>query len=243
MKYLGSKNKLSKELVPIIESYINDETLYYIEPFVGGANLIDKINFKRKIGSDIHKELIALLKYVQKNADQLPETISEDEYIRVKNNKDDYDPWYVGLVGFCATFGAKYFGGYARAMKSDRVTPRDMPNEAIRNLIRQSPNLENIKFSNASYETYLKYKNIKNCVIYCDIPYKDTTEYKTDSFDHERFYEWCKTMKSRGNTVLISEYNMPEQHFKVIWQKEHSTIVSLGDNKHSKRIEKLYITV
>lgn len=61
MKYIGSKNKLAKELAPIIQSYITDETNGYLEPFVGGANMIDKIAHKNKIGCDIHKELIALL--------------------------------------------------------------------------------------------------------------------------------------------------------------------------------------
>ena len=43
MRYMGSKNRLSKELVPIINSYITTGTKGYIEPFVGGANIIDKI--------------------------------------------------------------------------------------------------------------------------------------------------------------------------------------------------------
>ena len=59
MQYVGSKNRISKELAPIIQSYINDETVAYIEPFVGGANMIDKIKHHNKIGSDLHKELIA----------------------------------------------------------------------------------------------------------------------------------------------------------------------------------------
>lgn len=36
MKYVGSKAKIAKYLKPIIESYINDKTVAYIEPFVGG---------------------------------------------------------------------------------------------------------------------------------------------------------------------------------------------------------------
>ena len=82
MQYVGSKNRISKELAPIIQSYISEETTFYIEPFVGGANMIDKIKFKNKIGSDIHEELIELLKYTQNN--KLPTTISEEEYIEVK---------------------------------------------------------------------------------------------------------------------------------------------------------------
>ena len=62
MRYVGSKNKISRELAPIIQSYITEETNGYLEPFVGGANMIDKIKCKNKIGCDIHKELIALLK-------------------------------------------------------------------------------------------------------------------------------------------------------------------------------------
>ena len=43
MVYQGSKNKISKYLKPIIESYLKDGMLY-VEPFVGGANMIDKID-------------------------------------------------------------------------------------------------------------------------------------------------------------------------------------------------------
>lgn len=85
MRYIGSKNRLSKELVPIIQSYIKEDTVGYIEPFVGGANIIDKIQHPNRIGCDIHKELIELLKYSQNN--ELPATITEEEYNRVKNNK------------------------------------------------------------------------------------------------------------------------------------------------------------
>ena len=84
MKYVGSKNRLSKELAPIIQSYITDNTVAYIEPFVGGANMIDKIKHHNKIGSDIHKELIALHNYNKHNSHLFPDTISEETYKHVK---------------------------------------------------------------------------------------------------------------------------------------------------------------
>ena len=59
MWYMGSKNRLSKYLVPIIESYIDEKTEGYMEPFVGGANMIDKIQCDNKIGSDVDKYVIA----------------------------------------------------------------------------------------------------------------------------------------------------------------------------------------
>ena len=119
MRYIGSKNRLSKEIVPIIQSYIKSDTKGYLEPFVGGANLIDKIQCTNKIGVDIHEELIELLKYVQEFSSLLPERILESTYNDVKNNKEKYEKWYLGLVGFCSSFGAKYFGGYARDSKED----------------------------------------------------------------------------------------------------------------------------
>ena len=42
---MGSKARFMKELKPIIESYITDETFAYIEPFAGGMNSMCKIDF------------------------------------------------------------------------------------------------------------------------------------------------------------------------------------------------------
>lgn len=239
MRYVGSKNRISKELAPIIQSYITDETKGYIEPFVGGANMIDKIKCKNKFGSDIHEELIELLKYVQNLDNKLPEEISEEEYIKVRDNKKKYEKWYVGYVGFGATFSAKYFGGYARGFKNDGITPRNHSNEFFRNIEKQRKNLQGIKFKCCSYDELNT--NIKGYVIYCDIPYKGTLKYTAD-FDYEKFYKWCKKM-SKNNTVLISEYWMPDD-FECIWEKK--TTVRIDSNKKSgdkkmERTEKLFI--
>lgn len=241
MKYVGSKNKLSKYLAPIIQSYITDETKGYLEPFVGGANMIDKIKHDNKIGCDIHKQLIELLKYAQDLSNVFPKTISEQEYQNVKNNKDNYDDWYVGLVGFCATFGAKYFGGYARGFKADKITPRDIPSEGIRNLEKQRKDLVNITFENCSFLELPKEK-IKNYVIYCDIPYRSTLKYETELFPYDEFYKWAKEM-SKNNTVLISEYDMPDDIFECIWQKETKCSIDsnkVSGDKSNNRVEKLF---
>jgi len=50
-------------------------------------------------------------------------TITEKQYQDVRLNKQNYNDWIVGLVGFCATYGAKWFGGYARGFKADKLTP------------------------------------------------------------------------------------------------------------------------
>lgn len=239
MRYVGSKNKLSKELAPIIQKYIDKNNIHtYIEPFVGGANMIDKIVCKKRYGFDLHKQLIALLKYTQTNLNDIPDKILEEEYKKVKNNKDEYDDWYLGLVGFCASFGAKYFGGYARDSKNDNSGK--WSSGAIKNLKKQALNIKDVEFKCCSF-LKINPDKVKNAVIYCDPPYRGTTKYKTEDFPYENFYQWCKNI-SKNNIVLISEYNMPDD-FKCIWQ--HETKVLLDSNKSKNddgniRIEKLY---
>ena len=42
---MGSKSRIAKHIVPIIQRYIDENNIdTYVEPFVGGANVIDKIN-------------------------------------------------------------------------------------------------------------------------------------------------------------------------------------------------------
>lgn len=62
MKYMGSKNRTAKDICPILQKCIDDNhATGYLEPFVGGGNIIDKIKCKNKYGSDINPYLIALL--------------------------------------------------------------------------------------------------------------------------------------------------------------------------------------
>lgn len=232
MQYVGSKRRFAKEIVPIIQKCIDENGVKnYLEPFCGGGNIIDKVRCDRKIGSDIHKQLIALLKQAQTDVSVFPETVSEDEYKRVRDNKENYPDWYVGLCGFCGSFGTLYFTGYARDPKGGR----DKVNERIRAVIKQAPNLKGIEFI---CQDFLDIKNISGYVIYCDPPYKGTTNaYKTNKFPHERFYDWCREM-SKNNIVLISEYEMPED-FKIIWEKKTNT--QLMGNGNGDRVERLYI--
>lgn len=238
MIYVGSKRSISKEIVPIIQSYITKDTKGYLEPFVGGCNIIDKIQCDRRIGCDIHKELIALFNKLKDDMINIPNTITEIEYNEVKNNKDNYEDWYLGLVGFLGSFGAKYFGGYARHNKDDNTEA--IQKGSIKNLKKQYESLKDVNFKCTSFLELPKDK-IKDYVIYCDIPYRGTTKYKTGSFPYEEFYQWVKDM-SVHNIVLISEYNMPEE-FECIWQKETKVNFDSNrkaDDKKNVRIEKLF---
>ena len=64
MKYMGSKNRIAKYLLPIILKDRKDGQ-WYVEPFVGGANMIDKVDGNR-IGADKNEFLIEMWKGLQK---------------------------------------------------------------------------------------------------------------------------------------------------------------------------------
>lgn len=255
MVYVGSKNRISKEIVPIIQSYIKQDTVAYIEPFVGGANVIDKIEFENKIGYDNNKYLIAVLQQAQLDSSVFPITVSEEEHNRIKRlyynyintiSTDDMESnwiieefnntsnWYIGLIGFCTTFGSEFMQGFARAKG------RDISKERINNLKKQSVNLSDIKFECQDFLQLLP-SSITNSVIYCDPPYKDARQYKTGKFNHELYYNWCRELKKNGNTVICSEHNMPDD-FKCIWEKEIPVNANNNDiTENRKRTEKLFI--
>ena len=211
MVYMGSKNRIAKELIPIITQHLQPNQ-WYVEPFVGGANMIDKIEHPYKLGADNNKYLIALLEAVQ-NGQELPEHITKDEYIAVKTNKDNYPDWYVGFVGFVSSFRAKFFGGYSGYYTTKTGIQRNYIKERINNILKQ--NLDGIKLVCSSYDAL---DIPANSIIYCDPPYNGTTKYK-DSFDSDAFWQWCRDKAKEGHTVYVSEYNAPED-FKCIWEKQ-----------------------
>lgn len=234
MVYKGSKIKLAKYIVPIIQNEINaNGSKHYLEPFVGGANIIDKIQCENKIGYDINKYLIALLQQAQNDVSTFPETITKEEFYNVKYNKNNYPDWYVGLVGFCASFASSFFDGYAHDNNK-----RDYSNERIRNIIKQAPNLKNIKFET---KNYLDIKDISGYTIYADPPYFQKNSKKPiyvgiDKFDENIFWDWCREI-GKNNIIFISNYNAPHD-FKCVFEKQHRIFSKNTENPIS--IERLY---
>jgi len=245
MKYLGSKSRVSKELVPIIQKYINDNNIKtYIEPFVGGANIIDKVKCKHRVGSDIDNIPISLFNYYVNNADkldELPHLPTKGHFYDVRNNPLNYSKFYRSAILLFASYNARVYGGCYGAYATTKAgNIRNYFQESIRNFKKQIPNLTNIEFYNCDYRELDGHCCLNNCVIYCDIPYKDTCHKKEYlyEFDHYKFYDWC-IETSKNNVVLISEYNMPSDKFECIWQQEVKT--HLNNRNKQAKIEKLFI--
>ena len=229
---MGSKNRIAKHILPImLEEAYNKNIRTWIEPFVGGANMIDKVpsSFQR-IGIDYNPHTIAALIAVRDLVNNLPNKLTEREYKELKGEEPEpIKSW----LRFVASFGGKFDNGYAREKGSDETT---FIGYGKRNAQKQSPNIQGVKFITGSYAYYIDFEN---CLIYCDPPYKGTTPYKTGSFDHLNFWKWCRKM-SKTNSVFISEYSAPED-FTSIWEGEVKTNFASqrGEATH-KAVEKLF---
>lgn len=226
MKYQGSKRRISKHIIPIIESMKSDRV--YVEPFCGGCNIIDKIS-GRRIASDTNEYLIELCKHLQMG--WLPQKeITEEFYLNVKNNKDLYEKHIVGYLGTQMSFGSMWFSTFRRSTET-----RNLSMESYKNVFKQAPNLIGIEFKNVSYD---KLEIPENSLIYCDPPYKNTLGY-LESFDSDKFYIWCEEMVKKGHIVLVSEYSGPE-HWQLLWSGDLT--VALNNKKtRRKQTEKLFL--
>lgn len=211
MKYVGSKNRIAKEIIPFM---LKDSAKYrcWLEPFVGGANLIDKIpsTFYR-VGNDKNHYLITLLNKIKEDCSWIPSNITEQEYYKVKYNPKNYPDYLVGFVAFCCSFGSKYWGGYARG------AGRNFCLEAKKNLIKQSKNLQDINFMSVDYKN-LVIKQPSKTIVYCDPPYKNTTKYHA-GINYDEFYHWLLVQHSKGCKIYVSEYWMPPE-FVCIFKKK-----------------------
>lgn len=201
MQYMGGKVRIAKYLVPVLQERLKDKETF-VDLFCGSCNIISAIKAPNRIANDLHKELIALHKAVQEGWIP-PSSVSELEYKEIKNSNEVPD-YLKAFVGFGCSFSGKYWGGYARGSEV-----RNYATNAKNTLLTKHKTLKDVQFTN------LQYHDVSvpdNSLIYCDIPYKDTTGYSTGSFQHDSFYLWAKEMKDKGHTVLVSEYlhNLPE---------------------------------
>lgn len=229
MKYMGSKNRIAKYLLPIILKN-RKPTQYYVEPFVGGANMIDKVDGLR-IGADSNRFVVDALLNIRDDLHILPRNNREFTELDYKDRSANF-PEIKGFASFAYSYAGKFWGGWSR----DRESKRDYVSEAYKNALKQSDKLKGLYLIHSNYiDLFIP----KNSIIYCDPPYKNTVKYKDGDFDHEQFFVWCEDRANEGHSVFISEYNAPED-FICIWEKQISNSLPVNGKK-KVGTEKLFV--
>lgn len=247
MKYMGSKNRLAKYILPIILKNRKKDQYFY-DLMCGGGNICDKIPHP-VVANDSDYYTISALKMIRDSIDKIPKNnteFTEDHYNEFKQfvklckehndeKKLSHSIGLIGYAGFTYSYSGKFFGGWARGNASNG-SPRDYVAESYRNAVKQSPNLQHVTLTNYDYWEIPLYPN---SIIYLDPPYKNSTKYRKKDFDYDFFYNWCVEKSNEGHEVYISEYQMPDDRFECIWEKEVNN--SLTKNTGGKKgVEKLF---
>lgn len=259
MVYMGSKSRIAKHIIPIIQSYIdkNPTNTVYIEPFVGGANVIDKIKCPTRKGCDLNKYVIALFRHLQ-NGGKLYESVSRELYNEAredwKNQSGKFKGWELGNIGFLASYKGRFFdGGYAKSVyekTKNGLRYRDYYQENKRNILKQVSNKEfnKIDFLNLDYRdttSFVPFALNKDIVMYCDPPYQNSKKYNiSKNFNYDEFWSFLIALNEaiKNVTIFVSEQTIPDEYkdkFECVWRQEVKRTMKAVKKK--KATEKLFL--
>lgn len=226
MKYVGSKRGIAKYILePILAGRKKNQ--WYIEPFVGGCNVIEHVTGNR-IGNDSNYNLIAMWQALQAGWIP-PDDITAYEYYFIKNNQHLYSPELICFVSHCCSYSGKLWAGYA----IDEVTNRNYAREAKDHLLKQIKKLNGVQFMCKDYRDMdIPPKSI----IYCDPPYRGTYTYG-QYFNHRTFWNWARKMGMLGHRVYVSEYNAPKDFLCV---REFYNRITIDYASRYHNIERLF---
>lgn len=248
MRYMGSKRRFAKRLVPILMEHVGKDTLF-VDAFCGGCNVLSAMPCANKVGIDINRYMTEFWREaISEYIDGVPFTCmsssyTEEEYRAVRDsyrNKDGrYKDSFIGFVGTAGSWGGGWFKGYP---KFNPNRNEDHIMEAYMSVVNQLSKwlyLSSTRIFNMSYD---EFDYPEGSVIYCDPPYRGTQGYeKGVSFDYEKFWEWVRRMAKKGHHVYVSEYDAPSD-FKCVWSaKKKDSLADYTGKKQDLKIEKLFV--
>ena len=235
---MGGKSRIAKYILPLILKDRRPDQ-WYVEPFCGGCNTLAKVPGPR-IGADINSDLIAMWRALQ-NGWEPPKYVTEEEYRRIEKFGS---PELRGYVGFAFSFGAQYFGVFAREVRGKKYTKGERKGnyealkirgeESFRGFKKDRKYLNGVGFYNCSFKDL---PLPPESVVYCDPPYLGTVSYG-EKFNHSYFWDWVRA-QSQKHKIFVSEYQAPKD-FKVVWEKEIKIYSAVHAHGMGKAIERLF---
>lgn len=249
MKYVGSKSRFADELIEVM--FAEGTPKRYIEPFVGGCNVMDKVDHPDRVGVDINPYLIAMWKCLQDGV-FFPKKIRRElwkserdfwyrtrEEVEDRRSKSTRELGFCGWVGFMGSFNGRFYdGGYSGhyTLEARMMHPRDRITENIRMTLSQVEKLKGVNFVAGDYSGVMPREGD---LIYCDPPTPSVKRFAYQwGFDYERFWKTALEWSGMKDvTVYVSATEAPDE-FEVVWEKEAFTRMALRSRKDIK--EKLF---
>lgn len=252
MYYLGGKNRIAKHVLEFTQTGLGTEFKNYIEPFVGGCNMIKRVNQREGVkimGFDKNPFLVALFNYAQyavngKTDIKYPlQTVEKDMFTK-PIEKDLYEvlrkisklpPFeraqygfsdeLIGFAGFIYSYRGDFFQGY-----SGNTGDSMMALQSFLKTVTQIGTHVDVGYS--SFENLVLPK--EPSVIYCDPPYKNERyvgkcwkSHELEIMDYEKLYDTLRNWRRMGHVVYLSERTAPSD-FTPIWCKDVNISMRLG---------------
>ena len=233
MQYQGGKTRLAKDIAKLIREHGRGKTTY-IEPFMGGASVLAEVapSFDNVVAADKCEDIVLLWKAAI-DGWVPPVSVSQEEYKSARNMA----PSAVrGFIRFGCSFGAKWFGGYAKNNSGTNYAA-----QASRGVVKKASNFRHAELFHCEYNDRLLRINPQCCVYYMDPPYAGTTEYgAAKGFDHVAFWHHCSSLVALGAVVLVSEYSAPPE-WRHVYEKKHRQTLNLNEGRATT--EKVFVHI
>jgi DNA adenine methylase len=241
VRYLGGKARQAKHIAEFLAAESGGS---YWEPFLGGGSVAVAVANTGKFDtlrlSDAHPDLVLMWQAVL-DGWVPPSEVSEELYLELK----DAEPSALrGFVGFACSFGAKFFGGFARAGSHawyEDSGPKSHAGQAARSLGKKAAA---IGLADDVTVERLSYRDVEpepGDVMYLDPPYVGTADYSTGSFDSDAFWVWAQKQAESGVRVFVSEFAAPEGWVPV-WSVVRKAKLDAHNAEESKKdVESLYV--
>lgn len=232
MRYMGGKYRQAKVIAEHIARLRKPGQLY-LEPFLGGASVYARVP-EPKQASDLMPDVVKLWCAVR-DGWQPPERVTNEDWHRERYAEPSA---LRAFLGFGCSFGANFFQGCI-AEKRDTTRLKDIvvpgkfhSEEAHSQINKKRPGIVGV-IEHKSYDEH----GPCDAIIYCDPPYVGPANYATGAFDHERFWATMRQWARNGNTVLVTEYVVPDD-VEVLHVFERTQTLRVS-SKDKKRLEKL----
>lgn len=230
MHYFGGKQRISTELAALINKIAKYYPIY-IEPFVGSAAILCKINHRRRIASDANVALINMWRALSSGWVP-PDQCTKELYLSIKAAADITNP-LTAFVGIGCSYSGKWFGGFAKDSSG-----RNYCSNAKNSVMKKLNGLHGVTWLVGEYDS-ISYRG--NAFVYCDPPYSGTTGYTAvGTFDSDKFWEFVRCLTRLNKMVLVSEYLAP-QDFCVLHEIPTKLDIRSRGGVKEHRIERVFV--
>lgn len=183
---MGGKSNIKNEIIDLFPS--NYTNMVYVEPFVGGGNiLLAKETSRKEVINDIDKDLMIIYKGFKKyDKDKILNAINgvynKKDFIKIREEDNTIKDGFKKFVNKFLIIRLSFYG------KGNSFNSRHGDVEKISMSGNNFDRLKDVKMYNTDYGKVIEKYNNPDTFLYLDPPYEDSnsSHYKHHAFDFER---------------------------------------------------------